>query len=186
MPANIFIDYMQPVLVREGERFTDNPLDHGGATKWGITYSRARAAGYGGLMQDLTLERAMDIYRLFYWEQPMFDKIVPLVPNLAKYLLDIGINQGTNTVSKYPQRALNVLNAGASLWEDVEVDGVFGAMSRAALSSFLQRRGVEGSAVLIDMVQAQASVRYMEIAETKKDQEVWEWGWQKRAFQVAA
>lgn len=188
MPAAsaIFTAYIEPVIVREGDKYTNNPLDHGGPTRWGITEARARAARYEGRMQDLTREQAIEIYRLFYWTQPMFDQVVPIVPLLAAYMLDIGVNQGTSRPGRYAQRALNVLNNGGSQYADINEDGVFGAMSRAALQSFIQRRGVEGASVMLDMVKAQASVKYIEIAEGNKSQEVWEWGWQKRAFQVTA
>lgn len=179
-----FLDHMQPILIKEGgDKYTNDPVDRGGETKWGITVARARAAGYTGSMRDMTLAQALSIYELYYWEQPGFGQIDPLCPDLAHLLLDLGINFGPTVPTRFLQRALNVLNAEGTHWPDTAVDGMAGAGTRYALKRFLERRGIRGQQVIVDMVRAQASLRYMEIAESRPDQERFEWGWQaQRAF----
>lgn len=179
-----FESYMQPILAKEGRgQLTNDPRDSGGVTIWGITEAMARAAGYTEAMAVMTMPEALAIYRLYFWEQPAFDKIAALFPELGVYMLDIGINFGTTWPGRFVQRALNVLNNQASLWPDLVVDGMCGAMTRAALAAYRKARGQEGDGVLLQMMQAQASVRYIEIAEGKPSQEAFEYGWQRaRAF----
>jgi lysozyme family protein len=175
--ADPFLAYITPTLGVEGG-YSNHPSDKGGETRWGITVARARAAGYTGPMQDMPRETAVEIYRLFYWTQPGFDRIHAIDGPLGLLLLDLGINFGQARVGAFLQRALNVLNARGKAWPDITVDGACGAMTRAALAAFVQQRGAEGRRVLHSMVRAMASVRYVEIAEADPTQEDFEYGWQ--------
>lgn len=178
MSAARFAALIDHVIGREGA-YSDHPSDRGGATMWGITEARARAAGYAGPMQAMPRDTAVEIYRLYYWAQPGFDRIDEQAPALAAKLLDIGVNMGTATAGRFLQRALNHLNGRASLYADLVVDGQCGAMTRAALASLIQRRGREAAvAVLEAMARAQQAVRYMEITEANPAQEDFAWGWQ--------
>ncbi|MCR0981777.1 putative peptidoglycan-binding domain-containing protein [Roseomonas populi] len=59
------------------------------------------------------------------------------------------------------------------------LDGACGTMTRAALASLIQRRGkADANRVLVAMVTAQQSVRYLEITEANPTQEDFAWGWQ--------
>lgn len=166
------------VIGREG-RYSNHPSDKGGETIWGIIIARARAAGYTGPMKSMPREVAVGIYDLFYIRQPGFDRIDDMLPALGEKVVDIGVNMGQVTAGKFVQRALNHLNGRATLYGDLTVDGVCGAMTRAALASLIQRRGKEEvSRVLVAVVTAQQSVRYMEITEGNVEQEDFAWGWQ--------
>lgn len=176
---DVFESYIMTVIPKEGD-YSNDPNDPGGPTKFGITEARARAAGYTGDMRDLTMSYAIAAYRLFYWTQPQFDQLCLLSPALALYALDIGINFGPTWPNKFLQRALNVLSKTPPL---LTVDGMFGALSRERLAAFLKLRGPEGAGVLLNMMRAQASVRYIEIAEITPSQAEYEYGWQnRRAF----
>lgn len=179
-----FTKYMEPILAKkEGGAYTNNPADKGGPTKWGVTEHTARACGYLGDMRDLTMDQALVIDKALFWMQPGLDSIDMLFPALAAYMLDLGVNMGPLWPAYFVQRALNVLNRQAQDWSDIEVDGHFGILSRGALAALLKKRGPEGGQVLMSMVRAQASVRYIEIAEHDPRQEVFEYGWQHwRAF----
>ena len=172
-----FLAYILPVIAKEGG-YSNHAADAGGETMYGITIARARAAGFTGPMRTLTKDQAVEIYRTFYWTQPMFDCIHAVTPSIGLMLLDLGINFGQGVAGRMLQRALNVLNIGGTLYPDLTVDGVCGAMTVAALRSFGAKRGVEGFRVLLGMIRAQASVRYIEIAEAKPSQEVFVYGWQ--------
>lgn len=185
MPPDSFALYIDPTIGKEGG-YSDNPNDSGGPTMWGIIQVRARAAGYMGDMRDLDRDRAVEIYRLFYWQQPQFDRLTGISQEIAMLCLDFGVNMGTPWPGKFVQRALNVLNRGGQDWPDLNRDGNLGAMSRAALQSYKDRRGSVGMEVLVDMIRAQASVRYIEIAEGAPKNEDFEFGWQsQRAFSLA-
>lgn len=180
----LFESYISNTLLKEGgEKYTNDPADHGGATKWGVTENRARSAGYRGDMHDLTKADALHIYKLFFWEQPMFDKIALIAPRIGSLLLDLGINYGPTVPSRFLQRSLNALNNMATLYPDLTVDGVAGAATRYALTRYLSRRGTEGEEVLAKTIQALAAYRYVELAEANPTQERFLYGWlSQRAF----
>jgi hypothetical protein len=51
-------------------------------------------------------------------------------------------------------------------------------MTITALKAFLAARGKTGETVLVRMLNAQQSVRYIELAEANASQESFEYGWQ--------
>jgi lysozyme family protein len=175
-------DYIAALIAREGG-YTNNPADPGGETNFGITVAVARAFGYQGPMQSMPQSTAVTIYEQRYWYAPHLYAVKQLDADLAIKLLDIGVNMGVATGVKFLQRALNVLNQQGKTYPDVAVDGGCGALTLAALGAFYTARGIEGRRVLLAMVAAQQSVRYIELAEANPSQEVFEFGWQSaRAF----
>ncbi len=163
--------------------YSNNPKDKGGPTKFGITEQVARAHGYTGDMKDLLREVAVSIFKETYWVAPKFDQVAIIDLSIATKLFDAGVNMGPNTSSKFLQRALNVLNKEATAYPDIYVDGQIGNMSLLAFKSFLTKRGSEGLQVLLKMLNALQSVRYIEIAEAKSSQEEFEYGWQLNRIQ---
>jgi len=170
-------DTLTMLIGREGA-YSNNPNDKGGETMWGITATVARAFGYAGSMALMSRETAMQIYRERYWLQPGLDKVDRINAVIAEELLDTGVNMGPATAGKFLQRALNVLNKRATLYPDLTVDGGIGKMTLFALEAFLKTRGNDGRNVLLRMLNAQQSVRYMELAEADMSQEDFEYGWQ--------
>ena len=95
--------------------FSDDP---GGATKYGITEKVARANGYDGAMQDLTLDFAKSVYRKQYWDACQCD----VMPDPLKYpLFDAAVNSGAGQSIKWLQSSLGV-----------KADGSLGAITRQA------------------------------------------------------
>lgn len=179
----IFLTYALKVLLPEegGDKYTDDPTDHGGATKYGITQTTARANGYTGDMRNMTQDQAVLIYNTMFWVQPGWDRIALIADAqpLALELLDLGVNAGPGRPGKWLQRALNVLTDGPSL----TVDGQCGVATRYALQGFITHRGTEGVRVLCSLVHAFAAVFYVEDAEADPSQEKYEFGWlSQRAF----
>lgn len=171
-----FARLMEGVLGREGG-YSNNPADKGGETMWGVTIARARAAGYTGSMRDMSRDQAIEIYRLYYWRQPGFDRIDEIDVGLGERLFDAGINCGTGRAGQWLQRALNVMNGQGSLYADITVDGQCGAMTRAALQFFIQKRGNEGRAVLLEAVKSLQAGHYLGLAEGTPSQETFVYGW---------
>ncbi len=168
------------VLAREGG-YTHDPADPGGATNFGITQTVARAYGYVGDMQALPKATAVEIYRKRYWTVPGFDKIAALMPSVAAEMFDAGVNMGPATAGQFLQRALNVLNQQERLYHDVVVDGACGALTLQALQGYrLARADAEGEAVLLWMVRALRTARYVTIAEGNPTSEKFEYGWVAR------
>lgn len=180
-PESIIADLIE----REGG-YVNNPADRGGPTAWGITEQVARAFGYYGDMRQLNKYNATVIYNIRYWEQPRYDQIYLLgqhnTPDnglcaVAVELLDTGVNMGTSTAGKMLQRALNVLNNQGKLWPDLDVDGNLGALTLHALKTYSMQRGAEGARVLLAALNAQQAMRYIELAESKPNQEQFVYGW---------
>lgn len=179
-------DYIDNLIGREGG-YSNNPADAGGETMWGITSAVARAFGYFGPMAQMPRDTAVAIYTARYWTQPKFDQVQAVDADIAEKLLDIGVNMGQATGVKFMQRALNVLNQQGRTYPDISVDGGIGPMSIAAMRTFITLRGDDGRRVLLGMIAAQQSVRYIEIAESNPSQETFEYGWQlNRALGVTA
>lgn len=100
--------------------FSDDP---GGATMYGVTEKVARANGYTGKMQDLTLDFAKSIYRKQYWDACQCDGM----PDAIRYpLFDAAVNSGVSQAIKWLQSCVGV-----------KVDGVVGPITRQAANMAL-------------------------------------------------
>lgn len=164
------------VIAREGG-YSNHPADRGGATNWGITEQVARAYGYRGDMRDLPRTIAAEIYRKRYWTGPKFDQVAAICPEIGEELFDTGINMGPATAGKFLQRALNVLNRGASDYPDIVADGNIGPMTLAAVKSYRAKRGENGEQVLRRAMDGLQCARYVELAEKSVSQEAFLFGW---------
>jgi lysozyme family protein len=183
-----FIALILPVLRQEGMgTLTNDPYDPGGVTIFGVTEAIARAGGYTGAMANMTEDQAVAIYRTIFWQQPHFDLIYAIIPTLAGYMLDIGINLAPAEAGKFLQRSLNVLNNAETLFADLDVDGNCGAKTQAALKAYrVVRAAQDGDLVILGMVRAMAVIRYVELAEANTNDERYEYGWQRaRALSLA-
>lgn len=164
------------LIEREGE-YSNHPADKGGPTRWGVTEQVARAYGYTGDMKVLPKVTAVEIYRRRYWTDVRFDQVAAVYPTIGAELFDTGINMGQAVAAAMLQRALNLLNAGASLWPDIKVDGQIGPITIAGLNSYKQRRGVAGEAVLLAVLDGFQVGRYADITEAHPANEVFFYGW---------
>ena len=142
MKARTIDELIDDVIEREGG-YVNHPADRGGPTRWGITEAVARRQGYHDAMRHLPQSDAAAIYRRLYWVRPGYDRIAQLAPKIAAELFDTGINMGTGTASGFLQRALNALNRNAKDYPDLSVDRRIGTKTRAALQSYLDRRGAQ-------------------------------------------
>lgn len=170
-------DILNELVGREG-RYSNNPLDPGGETCWGITIAVARRFGYMGPMKDMPKDVAFDIYMKWYWVMPGFAQIDVFCQRVAVELLDTGVNMGQETASRFLQRCLNVLNRGGTAWPDLVADGHIGGQTVAALRALIDQRKEDGVTVLMRMLNALQAVRYIEIAEAKPTQEEFVFGWE--------
>lgn len=157
--------------------YTDDPRDSGGKTNFGITEATARAWGYGGEMKDLPIKLAVEIYRKDYWDALQLDRVAAVSQATAMEMFDTGVNCGLARPVKFLQRMLNVLNREAQDFPDLAVDGVIGANTISALSKFLAKRGQQGEAVVVSVLNSQQAVFYIELAERRPKDEAFTYGW---------
>ena len=158
--------------------YSNDATDKGGETIWGITVAVARAYGYTGAMRDMPRPIAVFIYRARYWTSVRFNDVYAIDAGIGIKLFDIGVNMGQATAGGFLQRALNSLNNGGTDYADMRVDGAVGNITLYCLKEFIAKRGDTGRAVLLLMIRAQHSVRYIELAEAAPSQEKYEYGWQ--------
>lgn len=174
-----FLEYIQTILVMEGGgTLTDTPGDNGGVTIWGVTEATARAAGYSGAMAEMSQAEAVAIYRAEFWVAPGFDLVDPILPGLAEYLLEVGINMGPHLPVQFLQVVLNALNNQQTPYRSVAIDGQCGPMTRAALTSYLAARAEDdGVLVLMGALRSLVATHYMAIAQADPSQQAFLYGW---------
>lgn len=157
--------------------YSNNPADPGGETNWGITIAEARAHGFHGPMRDMSIAAARDIYRQSYWNLLHLSEVDAISPAVAQEMFDIGVNRGRSVPVPYLQRALNAFNRQGKDYPDIAVDGLAGAMTIAALRSFIHQRGALGEKVMLHALLAQLGVGYLEIVEKRPQSEDFIFGW---------
>lgn len=162
------LDQIIDATIKAEGGYVNDPADRGGATKYGITQSVARANGYTGDMRDLPLQTAKDIYKREYAIKPGF---VDFPSEVAAELFDTGVNMGTSIATKFLQRAVNVL-AGSN----IAVDGKMGPATRGAVNTYLTSRG-NAADILVKMLDCFQGVRYVEIVEKNPTQRKFINGW---------
>lgn len=108
-------------LIKHEGGYSNNPLDPGGETNWGITFRTARAYGYTGAMRDMTREQAKAIYHAAYWTRAKADNYDFAI---GFQLFDTGVNHGIGQAIRFLQRAVNVAD-----------DGVVGPVTLKAIHS---------------------------------------------------
>jgi lysozyme family protein len=177
--------FLEPLLTREGgERYTNNPADKGGPTKWGITavtlgeFRKLGRAARPAEVQALTRAEAVTIYRQNYWIKPGFANIAPISERIAEELLDTGVNMGTATPGPWFQRTLNALNRQGRDYADLPVTGFVGTMTAGALRSLIAKRGKAAAEdVVLKGLNGFQVVRYIELSEKRSANEEFTFGW---------
>lgn len=183
--ADLFDQLIGPLLLVEGG-YTNNPADKGGETNFGVTIAVARENGYAGPMAAMTRDQAAAIYRAKYWAKPGLYLIAPLSAKIAAELFDTGVNMGTGTAGIFLQRALNALNNQGKDYPDIVVDGGIGPGTAAALKALLAKRGPAGESVILKALNCLQGARYIELAESRAANEVFEFGWLANRVSSAA
>lgn len=165
------------LIDREGG-YVSHAADKGGPTCFGITEAVARAHGYAGPMRQLPRSEAAAIYRRLYWQRPRFDEVAKRSRALTSELFDTGVNMGPAVAATFLQRALTALNRGGKDYPDLTPDGRIGAVTLAALDTFLKARGQSsGETVLLRAMEALQGERYLRLAERRPANEAFLYGW---------
>lgn len=169
------------VIDREGDRYTNDPADAGGPTKYGITLATLRRARGGPVtapdVEKLYRSEAFAIYEWLYVQKPGFDRVVGISASLGEELVDMGVNMGTAIAVTLLQRLLNALNCEEQHYADLRVDGDLGPATLGALQAYLKVRGEEGLLVLLRGLICLKAARYVDITEHRKQNERFLYGW---------
>lgn len=111
----IFEDAIKIVLKHEGG-YVDDPHDHGGATKYGISHRSYPEID----IKNLTLEKAKEIYKNDFWKTICGDTIK--YQSIANKLLDISVNIGCKPAIKCLQKSIESIGVDY----DLKIDGIMG------------------------------------------------------------
>lgn len=114
-----FKQAVQKTIAHEGG-FVNNPLDHGGPTKYGITQADMPNVS----IKDITPDDAAGYYQEHYWKALYSDMVSQ---GLAEKLFDMGVLFGVGTAVKMLQ---------ISMTNEIGLisDGVFGPNTLAAVN----------------------------------------------------
>ncbi len=161
---DLFEAAAQYTLEEEG-LFSDDPDDHGGKTKYGISQRSFPDLD----ITNLTKDDAKGIYRDEFWNGPGFS----LIPDdaLAVKTFDTGVNMGPRAAGKLLQRALNDVSPAE---EPLVTDGQIGAKSLARMTRVPEMD-------LLDAYVKRIKKRYGDIVEARPSQSKFLRGWIKRA-----
>lgn len=134
--------------------YTNDPQDHGGETRWGITKRDHPEID----IPTLTRDQAAEIYRKAYWNICKCDQL-PSGINLLVF--DCAVNQGTDKAARLLQRSLKV-----------EEDGVIGPETLNAAK--------EAGSSLVAELAAQRMLAYGSIPQFTR----YGLGWSRRLMKV--
>ncbi|MCH9691564.1 MAG: hypothetical protein K0U59_05815 [Gammaproteobacteria bacterium] len=172
---------IRAVIDREGG-YVNHPDDRGGPTRWGVTQVVARRYGYQGDMKNYPINQAIAVYDQEYWRH--VDEIANYSFDIGVKLFDFAVNSGTTRAVGCLQRLLNALNNRGKDYPEIEMDGVVGPQTLAALKGFRRRRGEEGLAVLAQSINGLRIAFYVEIIERDASQEAFAYGWLARVVHL--
>ena len=115
------------ILQREGLEYTNDPADHGGPTKGGVTLAayqeeHPELAVTAATIEALTEPEIRAFYKHVHFWKPGFNRIIDL--KVQAFMVDFGVLEGVPTAIHILQHNLGV---GA--------DGVFGPVSAAAANA---------------------------------------------------
>ncbi|MEP3417228.1 MAG: glycosyl hydrolase 108 family protein [Lentilitoribacter sp.] len=121
------------VMKWEGEKYTDNPRDNGGPTKYGIT--QQTLTGWLGRkaskaeVKNLTRQTADKIFKANYFDRV---KCEQMHPRIATVVYNGAVLHGVSRSGRFVQEALNVLKTIVN-GEAVEIDGVIGKQTLSGI-----------------------------------------------------
>ena len=154
-----FNEIIEKVLEHEGG-YVNDPTDLGGETKYGIT-----KRFYPDIdIKNLTIEQAKKIYKRDYWDRNRIEE----VPQELWYIyFDMCVNMGRKTAVKILQRAAN------SSGHRLQVDGGMGPVTVKGLQN-----------ISVDRVRAFRIKYYVDLINSKPEQEKFYYGWFRRTMEV--
>jgi len=152
-----FLLVIDKTLENEG-LLSNDPNDTGKLTKYGIS----QKAYPNEDIQNLTLERAKELYKRDYWDKIKGDSIYD--QTIAESIFDFAVNSGVGTSSKLSQRVIGVQD-----------DGIIGANTIASLNSFNEK-------LFIPLFTIEKIKRYRDICLKNSDQKKFFFGWVVRSL----
>lgn len=178
--------------------FVDDPVDRGGATKYGISLRFLAAEGAfdedgdGKADFDLDFDGDIDrrdirlltlgdcrfLYLKFFWRPIGADD---LPPPIGEMVFDQAVNGGALAAKKMLQSAINACAGSHGVKGHLQVDGQLGPVTMAYIRAIVSSGGL---GALIEAYRAQVKARYRAIAARYPSQKRFLRGWLRRADEL--
>lgn len=156
------------IEVEGGEKFTNNPLDRGGPTKFGITQKTySNFLGRPATVEDvknMPRSHAYAIYKAEYWDKIGGDQI-KLYP-IAYAIFDQAVNRGVSTAVKQAQEVVGV-----------KADGLAGSGTLNAINAISERD-------FLNRYLQKSLDAYQRIVDRDPTQNVFINGWKNRVSEI--
>lgn len=174
---NLFDRAFLEILKVEGETYTNNSLDRGGPTKYGITlktFNDFTGVVYDeSAIQSLTKETARSIYKTYFWYKLNIDRIGISHPRIALVIFDQAVNRGSFGAGRMLQKAINEVSGSAVVADD----GIIGENTLSALSNLDEKKlGLQ--------IFKNAQISYIKIVKNNPDQIAFLEGWIRRTHNI--
>lgn len=131
--TNLDVAFNYLILEDEGSKYTNDPNDSGGPTKWGITLATYndffKVDASAQEIEEMTAATAKQIYKFKYWTPLRCDLIQDLA--FACAIFDSSVLYGVGTIALIVQRAL------ASRGLSLKLDGILGDKSIGLLNELI-------------------------------------------------
>lgn len=162
----VFAKVIPSIIALEGAKYTNDPSDYGGETKYGISKREFPNED----IPNLSEARAMALLEEHYWQQYRLSEIND--QTLANQIFFLLINMNPLNAGKIVQSAINA--CGRSL-VSVKIDGVIGSKSIEAINSLM-------AFWLNDRIRVESCRYYLQLTDNDKTQIGNFRGWIRRAL----
>lgn len=175
--TNFDVAFNYLVLEDEGAKFTNDPKDSGGPTKWGITIGTFNEFfGVEATLKDIeemSAATAKQIYHFKYWTPLSCGAISDL--GFAVAIFDSGVLYGVGTIALIVQRVL------AAQGKTIKLDGILGDKSVGLLNELLVGGGHDAHGTLMQSICGLLHERIDAIIVANPKDERYRRGWGLRA-----
>lgn len=172
------------ILEIETGKYTNDPADSGGETKWGWTKKALRAMGWMGDVKDLTRDEAFDMYWRRFVNDSGYNEILIVSDAIGAELVDTAVNMGEFWAGKFLQISLNAFNNGEGHYPDIKETGKVDRNTVKALDSFLKYRGAEGEKIMLKALNCLQGARYIELSIKYPKNERFVYGWIRQRVEL--
>lgn len=132
---NVFDEAFDLVMKDEGG-YVNDPDDHGGATKYGVTIGTLKTwLGHEATVEDvqaIDVKTAKQIYRFLYWDALKLDSIKS--PSVAIAMMNTCVLYGVGTTARLAQVSANCLGSFLT------IDGHVGPITADAINRYESKK----------------------------------------------
>ncbi len=173
----LFVQAVSKILQHEGF-FSDDPVDPGGPTKYGVSLRWLRTLGDEGDFDgdgdvdrdDIWAMEEADAVRLYYEKWYLKEGYDKMILRIGGKVFDLAINMGARPANRILQRAVRAAD-GIRLVED----GKIGKKTLAAV-------GRTSDLKLLPAIRSEAAGHYRLLIERRESFEKYRDGWLNRAY----